>query len=136
MKKTIILAVACIVAAASLAQQLASNTKLIASGKTGASFAWVETVHDFGTIKANVPVAHAFTFTNSGSEPLIITSVQASCGCTLTEYTKEQIPSGGTGFVTATYNAAKVGVFSKTITIKANTGDESVVLTIKGEVTE
>jgi hypothetical protein len=38
--------------------------------------------------------------------------------------------------VKATYNAAKAGVFSKTVTISANTSESSVLLTIKGEVVE
>ena len=136
MKKTIILVFACVVAAAGIAQQFASNAKLISNVKSNATFAWMETVHDFGTIKSGVPVEHKFTFTNSGNEALVITSVQASCGCTVTEYTKEPIQMGHKGFVKATYNAAKVGVFSKTVTIKANTTEESVILTIKGEVVE
>jgi hypothetical protein len=67
---------------------------------------------------------------------LVITSVQASCGCTVTKYTKEAITPGSSGFVTATYNAAHVGVFTKTVTVNANTEGGPVLLTIKGEVVE
>ncbi|MGC3945959.1 MAG: DUF1573 domain-containing protein [Chryseolinea sp.] len=97
-------------------------------------FAWTETVHDFGTIKHNQPVTHEFRFVNKGSEPLIITSVQASCGCTVAKYSKDPIPSGGEGFVTATYSASTMGVFNKTVTVNANTQDGAVVLSIRGEV--
>ena len=97
-------------------------------------FAWVETAYDFGAIKHNQPVTHEFRFTNNGSEPLIITSVQASCGCTVAKYSKDPIPAGGEGFVTATYNAATLGVFNKTVTVNANTQDRAVVLSIRGEV--
>lgn len=135
MKKTIILILACVVVAVAVAQQVAS-VKKINPGIPSAVFAWTETTHDFGKIKIGAPVTHEFTFTNSGNEPLIITSVQASCGCTVTEYTKNPIPTGEKGFVKATYNAAKAGTFSKTVTIKANAGEESVLLTIKGEVVE
>jgi hypothetical protein len=101
-----------------------------------AAFAWTVTTFDFGKIKVSKPVTHKFTFTNTGDSPLIVTSVQASCGCTVTEYSKDPIPQGAEGFVKATYNAAKVGVFTKTVTVNANTEDGIVQLTIKGEVIE
>jgi hypothetical protein len=101
-----------------------------------AAFNWTETVFDFGSIKVNVPVNHTFTFKNHGDNPLVITSVQASCGCTVTEYSKDPIEPGAEGFVKATYNAAKTGVFNKTVTVNANTDDGPVQLTIKGTVIE
>jgi len=96
-------------------------------------FAWEETMHNFGVIKHNEPVNHEFRFVNKGSEPLIITSVQASCGCTVAKYSKDPIEPGGEGFVMATYDASTRGVFNKTVTVNANT-DRAVVLTIRGEV--
>jgi hypothetical protein len=101
-----------------------------------AVFSWEKTEHDFGTIKKDVPVNHTFTFTNKGSAPLIITSVQASCGCTVTDYSNDPIAPGKTGYVKATYNAAKTGVFSKTVTVNANTTEGAVLLSIKGIVME
>ncbi len=105
-------------------------------GKFFASFEWVSTTHDFGTIKKDIPVEHEFEFTNNGAEPLLISSVKASCGCTVTAYTTEQIPAGEKGYVKATYNAAKAGVFTKSVTVTANTESGSVQLFIKGEVVE
>jgi hypothetical protein len=84
----------------------------------------------------NNPVTHEFKFTNTGNAPLVISSVQASCGCTVTEYSKEPIPVGGQGYVKATYNAAKLGVFTKSVTVNANAEESVVQLTIKGEVVE
>lgn len=136
MKKTMILMLATIVAVVAVAQQLAVVANTSPATTAHAAFAWNETLYDFGKIKLNEAVTHTFTFTNSGDEPLLIATVQASCGCTVTEYTKDPIPSGGKGFVKATYNAAKAGVFSKTVTITANTTESTVLLTIKGEVTE
>jgi hypothetical protein len=98
------------------------------------SFNWNQTIFDFGKIKQNVPVSHQFKFTNNGGEPLVISSVQASCGCTVTEYSKDPVQPGSQGYVKATYNAAHAGTFNKTVTINANTENAVVVLTIKGEV--
>jgi hypothetical protein len=98
------------------------------------AFSWTETAFDFGKIKHNAPVTHEFRFTNNGAEPLIITSVQASCGCTVAKYSKDPIVPGGEGFVTATYNAATKGIFNKSVTVNANTQEGVVVLAIRGEV--
>ena len=100
----------------------------------GASFNWDQTSHDFGKIKQNTPVSHEFKFTNNGTDVLVISTVQASCGCTVTEYTRDPVPPGSEGYVKATYNAAHIGAFNKTVTINANTEKAVVVLTIKGEV--
>jgi Protein of unknown function (DUF1573) len=79
------------------------------------------------------PLTHQFEFANNGNAPLIIMGVKPSCGCTTPEWTKEPIPAGGTGFIKATYNAASIGAFNKTITVTSNAGGNTV-LTIKGDV--
>lgn len=134
MKRVTFIILGFVFACVAIAQTLASNEKP-GNPLLEATFAWVQTSFDFGKIKVGIPVTHEFKFTNSGDAPLVITSVQASCGCTVAEYSKEPIPSGGQGFVKATYNAAKAGVFTKTVTINSNTQDGVVLLTIKGEVT-
>jgi len=101
-----------------------------------AAFNWTATTFDFGQIKKDVAVMHQFSFKNNGNTPLVISSVQASCGCTVTDYSKTPIEPGAQGFVKATYNAANVGVFSKTVTVNANTEEGAVQLTIKGVVVE
>jgi hypothetical protein len=98
------------------------------------AFSWNMTVHDFGKIPLSKPVTHEFRFKNSGNAPLIISSVQASCGCTVTDYSKDPIAPGAEGFVKATYDAAKAGVFTKTVTVNANSEESVVRLMIKGEV--
>lgn len=89
---------------------------------------------DFGKIKQGTPVTHEFKFTNTGKVPMIITNVQASCGCTTPAWSKEPIGPGGQGFIKATYNAAAVGAFNKSVTVTANVENGFVQLTIKGEV--
>ena len=136
MKKTIILLAACLVAVVAFSQVFTASMATPASPKAMATFKWVATSFDFGKVKKNVPVVHEFTFINAGSESLVITSVQTTCGCTVTEYSKDPIPSGQKGYVKATYDAANVGVFTKVITIKANTDEGVVLLTIRGEVVQ
>ncbi len=76
-----------------------------------------ETV-DLGKVKVNNPVTATFTVTNISKEDLIIENVTPGCGCTKSDFTKEPIKPGKTGKITATYNAATVGNFNKTVYVK------------------
>jgi hypothetical protein len=98
------------------------------------AYAWNETVHDFGKIAQNDPAAVTFTVKNSGTAPVLITTARSSCGCTVAEYTKEPVKPGESGIVKATYNSARVGPFTKTVTVTFDGMTSSDVLTIKGEV--
>ena len=113
-----------------IAQQATASSKT----ESSASFSWNEQNHDFGTISKGKPVTHEFEFKNNGDAPLLIMGVQPSCGCTTPEWTKEPIPAGGSGYIKATYNAAAIGAFNKTITVTSNAGTNPVILTIKGVV--
>jgi hypothetical protein len=97
---------------------------------------WQETTHNFGDIKKGVPVTNDFTFVNTTSETIVISNVKASCGCTATNYTKTPIKPGETGFVSAKFNAAAAGPFSKTVRVNFNEGEKPVTLVIKGKVVE
>lgn len=99
-----------------------------------AVMSWSMTEYDFGKIEQNKPVTAEFKFQNTGNTPLMVVSVKGSCGCTVAQYTKGEIMPGQFGEVTATYNAAKVGVFNKTVTVNANTGEGPIILRVKGEV--
>lgn len=92
-----------------------------------------QTEHDFGKIPQGKPVTYAFTITNSGTTPLILENVVASCGCTTPEWSKEPIAPGGSSKITVGYNAAAEGVFNKPVTITYN-GNQTKQLMIKGEV--
>lgn len=97
-------------------------------------YSWNETTHDFGKIKQNDPASVTFTVKNAGQGPLIITAAKSSCGCTIAEYTKEPIKPGESGVVKATYNSARVGPFTKTVTVTYDGITDPDLLTIKGEV--
>jgi len=91
-------------------------------------------VHSFGEIPQSTPVTTKFVITNDGNEPLIIASAKASCGCTTPSYTQDPVLPGKTAEITVTYNAAVLGDFNKTVTVKTNAGDQPVVLRIDGKV--
>lgn len=99
-------------------------------------FEFEGTEHDFGTINEGDIVEHTFTFTNNGEAPLIIQNAVGSCGCTVPSWSKEPIPVGGTGIVTAKFNSkGKPNVQNKTVTITANTWPKQTRLKIKALVT-
>lgn len=75
-----------------------------------------------------------FEFKNLGKTPLLITNVQTSCGCTAAEKPTEPIAKGKSSKIVVNYDTKRVGPFTKTITVTTNTGEEPVVLTIKGTV--
>lgn len=95
-----------------------------------------KTEHDYGTIKEADGKANAtFSFTNTGTVPLIITDVKPNCGCTTPGYTKEPVPPKGTGYVSAAFDPAnRPGVFNKTIRVTTNAENSNVILRIKGDV--
>ncbi|MCK9499759.1 MAG: DUF1573 domain-containing protein [Bacteroidales bacterium] len=98
---------------------------------------WEKTVHDFGNFKEEAGnQTYDFIFTNTGSMPLYITNVRASCGCTATDYTKEPVAPGTTGFVRVTYNPKnRPGKFNKSVTVSSNTENATTLLRITGDVT-
>ena len=96
--------------------------------------AFAKETHDFGKIEQGKPVTFVFTFKNTGTEPVVITDAQASCGCTKPSFAKEPVAPGQSGQVSATFNAAGMGPFTKTVTVTSNAKTSMVYLTLKGEV--
>ncbi len=90
--------------------------------------------HDFGKIEQGKPVTHVFEFKNMGTDPVIISNVQASCGCTTPAWTREPVLPGKTGTISATYNALSQAPFNKSVTVTSNAESGQVVLYLKGEV--
>lgn len=90
--------------------------------------------HSFGKIKHNKPVTHEFSFTNISDKPVVIEFVNADCGCTTPDYPKQAIAKGQTGKIKVTFNAATIGTFKKTVTIKFVKNNKPFILNIDGEV--
>jgi hypothetical protein len=126
-----------LIAVASIATASVAQTAPAAApaNPNAADFKFEREVHDFATIKEGVQAEYVFKFTNIGKEPLVITNVQASCGCTTPKWTKEPVKPGESGQVTAIYNSkGRPGNFNKAITITSNAKTAQKVLFIKGNV--
>ncbi|MEQ7800541.1 DUF1573 domain-containing protein [Pedobacter sp. ASV1-7] len=99
-----------------------------------AEFKFEKETHDFGKIPVNKPATFEFKYTNIGDQPLIITKVETTCGCTVPEYTQIPVKKGESGSIKVTYNPTGGALpFSKSITITSNAKTTTKVLYIKGE---
>jgi len=94
--------------------------------------------HDFGTFKESAGLqSFTFSFVNKGNSPLILNAVNASCGCTSPEWTRQPVAAGEKGVIKVTYNPTnRPGSFNKTVTVQSNAETATVMLTISGKVEE
>ena len=97
-------------------------------------FKFNEEKHDFGKIPQGTPVTTVFEFTNTGKEPLILTDVRPTCGCTIADFTKTPVKNGEKGTIKITYNAAVAAPFNKPIIVTSNASIPQKTLNIVGEV--
>jgi len=92
-------------------------------------------IHNFDTIEYAGNGTYEFNFKNTGTEPVIISNAQGSCGCTVPTYPKDiPIKPGETQAIKVTYDTKRPGTFTKTVTINSNAKDPVKVITIKGYV--
>lgn len=87
--------------------------------------------HDFGDIYQGDIVEYTFKFTNTGNQPLLITNIQTSCGCTTPQWPRDPIMPGGKGELKVGFNSAgKMNKQTKVLPIISNAvNDASVTFT-------
>jgi outer membrane lipoprotein SlyB len=105
----------------------ATHTNIYSSVK------WKTDAVELGEIPQGKPVTIEFEFTNTSNTDVIVANAQASCGCTVADYPKTPIAAGKTAKITATFNAATKGVFTKNVTVTIQ-NEEAKVLSFKGTV--
>lgn len=90
---------------------------------------------NFGDIKEGDKVAHVFTFTNTGGNPLVIKSAVGSCGCTVPKFSNEPLAPGESGEINVEFDSSnKPGINDKMVTVMANTDKRIHLLKIKANV--
>jgi hypothetical protein len=75
-----------------------------------------------------------FVLKNTGTQPLIIQMVNASCGCTVPEWEKQSIAAGKNTEIKVKITPEKSEYFNKTVTVHCNTEDGQILLKVKGMV--
>jgi hypothetical protein len=89
--------------------------------------------HNFGNVPEGPQAITEFKIKNISNEPITVNNVQASCGCTVPEWTKEPIAPGETGKIKAIYNTqGRPGNISKSLTVTTSKGTKT--LSLKGNV--
>ena len=111
-----------------------SETDPVVKTAATSPVSWKVEIIEVGNIPQGTPKSIDFEFKNTGKTAIIITNVKPACGCTAADYTKTPIKPGETAKVTAVYNAANKGAFSKTLTVTTNAEEAPKVLTFKGTV--
>jgi hypothetical protein len=92
-------------------------------------------VHDYGTIFEGDPGECEFVFKNTGKEPLVLSNVFSSCGCTIPSWPKDPIMPGKSSAIKVKYSTSRIGGINKTITVESNAGESKrVELRITGTV--
>lgn len=128
MKKIIGFIVMSLFVVAAYAQEAEEN-------KSGAKIKFEVSSHDFGDVTQGEKVEYIFAFENTGTEPLILSNVITTCGCTAPNWPRDPIAPGTSGNITITYNSAgKMGVQSKIIRVVSNADTPEHRLTIKANV--
>ncbi len=97
---------------------------------------FAEKVLNFSTIRAvDGIVKHDFKFKNTGKVPLILSNVKSSCGCTVSEWTKEPVLPGKDGKISISFNpVAQSGAVSKSIQVISNASNSPIALSVQGVV--
>ena len=98
------------------------------------AFKFITETINYGKITLGANGVRVFEFTNIGKSPLIITRVQASCGCTVPKKPDQPIMPGEKGEIEVAYDTKRPGGFSKAITIFSNAKNERKMVKIKGYV--
>lgn len=94
-----------------------------------------ETNHEFGDIYQGEKVNYVFTFTNIGNQPLVLSEVVTTCGCTAPSWNREPVMPGQSGEIQITFNSEnKMGRQNKGITILSNAVNSPARVTITGNI--
>ena len=128
--RNLILAVALLFSTMTFAQ---TSVKTVSSINQGATMTFAKTTVDYGTIAQGSDRVRTISFTNDGTEALIIKSAKGSCGCTVPTFPKEPIAPGATAEMKINYDTNRVGDFNKIVTIQTNAGVKTLKVTGKVE---
>ena len=110
------------------------STDIIQNGKTP-KLTFSEMEHDFGIINEGEVVSYTFDFTNTGDGDLIISDAHAQCSCTVPDWPKDIIKSGGKGSISVKFDSTgKFGLITKVVTIVANTNPNTTKIQIKANI--
>lgn len=134
MKSIYLLLIALVFGAAAFAQDATQTQNNPEANPNAPVITFDKTVHDYGQVPYNGDGKCQFTFTNTGKEPLILTNVRSSCGCTVPKWPREPIMPGESEVIHVDYKTNRIGTINKSVTIQSNASNDVVRLRITGTV--
>ncbi|SRR5574344_2081305 len=92
----------------------------------------------FGQVVHGQVVEHTFIFTNTGSIDLQIEEVDAACGCTTPEWTKEPVKPGEKGKIRVKFDTQHQNLGNKTkqVAVYSNTKPSRNLLQFTAQIVE
>ena len=119
----------------SVAVMAQEATTTEAKNQNGPKITFEKSEFDFGDIHQGDKVEHVFVFENSGTEPLILSNVLTTCGCTASEWPREPIAPGKKGEIKVTFNSAgKMSRQNKVVTVVSNAVNSQEKVKLVGNV--
>lgn len=116
---------------------LVTSGVLAQTASEGAYITWQADSHDFGDITEGDKIEYVYKFTNSGTQPLVITNIEVTCGCTTPKgWPRDPIGPGGKGEFTVAFNSSgKTGRVTKVIRVISNATNANNQVTFTATVT-
>ena len=105
------------------------------ASQSGPKITFQESEYNFGDIQQGEKVEHVFKFENSGTEPLVLSNVMTTCGCTATDWPRDPVVPGKTAEIKVIFNSAgKMGRQNKVVTIVSNAINSQEKVSLVGNV--
>jgi Protein of unknown function (DUF1573) len=89
---------------------------------------------DYGNITQGSDPLRTVAFTNTGTEPLVISNAKGSCGCTVPSWPREPIPPGESSVIEIRYDTKRLGGINKTVKLTTNDETGTYVIRVKGNI--
>ena len=87
-----------------------------------AEFSFVDDTHKFGRVDEGPLLKHTYYFTNTGTEPMVITDMKVSCTCTKYRFPLKPVMPGAQDSIMVSFDTVgKIGFQDRTLNIYANT---------------
>jgi hypothetical protein len=100
-----------------------------------ADFHFQQEVYKFGKVKAGKIIEFSYTFTNNGTDPLIISDIKVTCGCTVPAFPKEPVAPGQKSVISVKFDTkGKIGYQDRTLEIFSNARKNPKIIRFKGTV--
>ncbi|MGB3080161.1 MAG: DUF1573 domain-containing protein [Saprospiraceae bacterium] len=134
MKQTLGILAIVLMASFRLAAQATPTEGQPAAAPSGAVMKLDSDTVDYGTIDQGSDPLRLAKFTNTGTEPLIISGARGSCGCTVPNWPKDPIMPGETSQIEIRYDTKRVGGINKTVTVTSNDPVGPIVIKVIGTI--